>query len=135
MQRLFFAIFFAIFLRPTEQICPDSAGPFIVSILSALLFSLFHKRSWTRLQAAQVSKGEDKSRPIFDFPISSSCEDDLLKKACTPPRRMGRTSPPSVGPCRDSGQTRQREQRKRGAEAGHSRVVEACDQEPAGGTE
>ena len=31
--RLFFAIFFAIFLRPTEQICPDSAGPFIVSIL------------------------------------------------------------------------------------------------------
>src|ERR1700716_2864289 len=25
---LFFAIFFAIFLRPTEQICPDSAGPF-----------------------------------------------------------------------------------------------------------
>src|ERR1700722_361705 len=39
-QRLFFAIFFAIFLRPTEQICPDSAGPFIVSILLALLFSL-----------------------------------------------------------------------------------------------
>jgi ABC transporter substrate binding protein len=28
-QRLFFAIFFAIFLRPTEQICPDSARPFI----------------------------------------------------------------------------------------------------------
>jgi hypothetical protein len=25
---------FAIFLRPTEQICPDSAGPFIVSIPS-----------------------------------------------------------------------------------------------------
>src|SRR3984893_859023 len=25
---LFFAIFFAIFLRPTEQICPDSAGTF-----------------------------------------------------------------------------------------------------------
>jgi hypothetical protein len=23
-----FAIFFPIFLRPTEQICPDSAGPF-----------------------------------------------------------------------------------------------------------
>jgi hypothetical protein len=40
-KRLFFAIFFAIFLRPTEQICPDSAGPFIVSILLALLFSLF----------------------------------------------------------------------------------------------
>jgi hypothetical protein len=42
-QRLFFAIFFAIFLRPTEQICPGSAGPFIVSILLALLFSLFHE--------------------------------------------------------------------------------------------
>src|SRR6478736_5757222 len=39
-KRLFFAIFFAIFLRPNEQICPDSAGPFIVSILLALLFSL-----------------------------------------------------------------------------------------------
>src|ERR1700730_11957777 len=35
----------AIFLRPTEQICPDSAGPFIVSILLALLFSLF----WVRI--------------------------------------------------------------------------------------
>jgi hypothetical protein len=41
-QRSFFAIFFAIFLRPTEQICPDSAGPFMISILLALLFSLFH---------------------------------------------------------------------------------------------
>src|ERR1700736_3675443 len=40
----FLLFFFAIFLRPTEQICPDSAGPFIVSILLALLFSLFHKR-------------------------------------------------------------------------------------------
>src|SRR6202022_3012295 len=40
---LFFAIFFAIFLRPTEQICPDSAGPFIVSILLALLFSLLRR--------------------------------------------------------------------------------------------
>src|SRR5580693_5940494 len=29
---LIFAIFFAIFLRPIEQICPDSAGPFTVSI-------------------------------------------------------------------------------------------------------
>src|ERR1700737_1839829 len=37
----YFSLFFAIFLRPTEQICPDSAGPFIVSILLALLFSLF----------------------------------------------------------------------------------------------
>src|ERR1700737_1213093 len=37
----YFSFFFAIFLRPTEQICPDSAGPFIVSILLALLFSLF----------------------------------------------------------------------------------------------
>jgi hypothetical protein len=27
--------------------------------------------------AAQVSKGGDKSQAIFDFPISSSCEDDL----------------------------------------------------------
>src|SRR6202011_4594131 len=24
----YFSLFFAIFLRPTEQICPDSAGPF-----------------------------------------------------------------------------------------------------------
>jgi hypothetical protein len=46
-QRLFFAIFFAIFLRPTEQICPDSAGPFIVSILLALLFSLFQATAKT----------------------------------------------------------------------------------------
>jgi hypothetical protein len=45
MATLIFAIFFAIFLRPTEQICPDSAGPFIVSILLALLFSLFHERA------------------------------------------------------------------------------------------
>jgi hypothetical protein len=29
---------------PTEQICPDSAGPFIVSILLALLFSLLVRR-------------------------------------------------------------------------------------------
>jgi hypothetical protein len=31
----------AVFFDPPEQICPDSAGPFIVSILLALLFSLF----------------------------------------------------------------------------------------------
>jgi len=28
------SLFLRYFLRPTEQICPDSAGPFIVSILS-----------------------------------------------------------------------------------------------------
>ena len=41
LRLLFFAIFFAIFSTSTEQISPDSAGPFIVSILLALLFSLF----------------------------------------------------------------------------------------------
>src|SRR6202022_4296000 len=40
----YFSLFFAIFLRPTEQICPDSAGPFIVSILLVLLFSLFWQK-------------------------------------------------------------------------------------------
>src|ERR1700719_1814065 len=37
----YFSLFSSLFFfRPTEQICPDSAGPFIVSILLALLFSL-----------------------------------------------------------------------------------------------
>jgi hypothetical protein len=35
------------FLRSPEQICPDSVGPFIVSILLALLFSLFRERRAT----------------------------------------------------------------------------------------
>src|ERR1700681_3299416 len=38
----YFSLFSSLFFfDPPEQICPDSAGPFIVSILLALLFSLF----------------------------------------------------------------------------------------------
>ena len=37
-------VFFAIFLRPTEQICPDSAGPFIS--FDPVGFAIFASIKW-----------------------------------------------------------------------------------------
>jgi hypothetical protein len=54
---LIFAIFFAIFLRPIEQICPDSAGPFIVSILFANSLTVIRPPVRSQFSTYQGSAG------------------------------------------------------------------------------
>src|SRR3984893_17585464 len=70
---------FATFLRPTEQICPDSAGPFIVSILLALLFSLKLAAGFSKREVVQPNICSLEYRDAY---LETHDTDAALRREC-----------------------------------------------------